>query len=194
MSTSDRQYHHGDLRRALVMAATALLTERGPTALSLREAAKAAGVSHNAPYRHFRNREALLAAIAAEGFARLARHLAAVPPTPGGRLAALGGAYIDFARANPALYRLMFGAEVAIGEHEELRLAAEGALDQLRGALPAASTLRQDTIGAWALVHGLAHLLLDARLSEDLLSDPAARDLLIERTLGIFSHGLAARA
>ncbi len=76
-------YHHGDLRRALVAAARALLEESGPEALSLRDVARRVGVSHNAPYRHFPTKQALLAAVAAEEFAALSARMAAVPAAPG---------------------------------------------------------------------------------------------------------------
>lgn len=129
-------YHHGDLRRALLGAAEAVLERGGHTALSLREVARGAGVSHNAPYRHFADREALLATLAAEGFTRLAGALtdAAAAAAQGGRLRAAGRAYLRFARAHQALYLLMFGPDVRTSAHPTLAAAADAAMAALRAA------------------------------------------------------------
>src|SRR5205809_439421 len=110
-------YHHGDLRRTLIDASLALVEEEGIGALSLREVARKAGVTHNAPYHHFPDRGALLAAIAEEGFGRLAQETAAaraaVPDDPLARLTACGQAYVRFAIASPAHFRVMFRPELA---------------------------------------------------------------------------------
>src|SRR5688500_16217910 len=118
----DRPYHHGDLRRALLDAARAILHESGPGALTLRGAARAAGVSQTAPYRHFADRAALVAGVAEDGFRRLLgqmRAAVAAPPAPGeterAGLQRLALAYLRFAREQPAEYRLMFGDELAAG-------------------------------------------------------------------------------
>src|SRR5215510_3558714 len=95
-------YHHGDLRAALLEAAGRIVDKEGAAALSVREAARRARVSHNAPYRHFPDRQSLLAAIAAEGFARLGDAL----KNSHGK--AMGEAYVHFALENPAVFRLMF--------------------------------------------------------------------------------------
>src|SRR5216117_2127251 len=112
-------YHHGNLRTALLRAAGERLEKQGITALSLREAARRAGVSHNAPYRHFADREALLAALAAEGFAMLAERLRGQP----GR--EMGEAYVRFALEQPQRFRLMFGGLLPIARYPELRSAAQ---------------------------------------------------------------------
>src|ERR1700674_5400381 len=104
-------YHHGDLPAALLRAAGKTLEKHGPAGLSLRAAARRAGVSHNAPYRHFPGREALLAALAAEGFAMLAERLRGQP----GR--AMGEAYVRFALEHPQRFRLMFGGVLPIAKH-----------------------------------------------------------------------------
>mgnify|MGYP002622545310 CR=1 FL=1 len=200
-------YHHGDLRRALLDAAEALLARHGPAGVSLREAARAVGVSHNAPYRHFPDRAALLAALATEGFARLraALEAAAAAAPEGRRVAATGRAYLDFARTHRGLYLLMFGPEVRIGAHPALAAAAAAALDVVRDAAradgaitaaetpsPPAATARHLVIGAWALVHGLAHLIADDRLAEDLAADGYAA--LIEDVLAAYGAGMRAAA
>lgn len=158
-NTRKRSYHHGDLRQALVQAAGELLEKHGLAALSLREAARRAGVSHNAPYRHFPDREALLAAVAAQGYARLGETL---------RDAArrgerdMGEAYVRFALARPHLYRLMFGGMLQIADHPELRQHALRAYEGLTDAFSAVGGERRAEVAAaaWSLVHGLASLLL----------------------------------
>jgi len=171
-------YHHGDLRRALLDAAGELLAGHGAGGVSLREAARRAGVSHNAPYRHFPTREALLAALAEDGFARLAARLEAARPSTGEpRLAAAGRAYLAFAQAEPALFLLMFGPTLRKAAHPGLAAAARRAMDALRAAMPAPSA-RHQTIGAWALVHGLAHLIVDGQLAEDIPTDTLVADAL----------------
>src|SRR4051794_27635084 len=127
-SQAMKPYHHGDLQRALVDAAVALLAEGGAAAVTLREVARRAGVTHAAPYRHFADKAALLAAVAEEGFRALhdavARAGAEAPDDPLARLAASGQAYLRFAMSHPAHYRVMFGPDVAAREHPELEGAA----------------------------------------------------------------------
>jgi AcrR family transcriptional regulator len=168
MSTSS--YHHGDLRPALLRAAQALLEKAGPDALSLREVARQAGVSHSAPYRHFSGREALLAALAADGFRRLGEALA------GGSGRQMGEAYVRFALDHPQLFRLMFGGRLRFARHAALAQAAAQPYEALLGALrsqPAIADPEKAAAAAWALVHGLAHLLLDGHFTRQ-AGDPGA--------------------
>ncbi len=167
MSTSIRRrpqkapYHHGDLRAKVTQAATEILEEQGVTALSLREVARRAGVSHNAPYRHFADRDALLAALAGEGFARLSEALEAAGAR-GPR--ARGEAYVRFALNQPARFRLMFGGLLRLDVHPGLRAAAARTYDGLvRAFAPLAGPQGAPfaAAAAWSLVHGLAQLLLD---------------------------------
>src|SRR5437016_7879863 len=111
-------YHHGNLRTALLRAAGERLEKQGITALSLREAARRVGVSHNAPYRHFADRETLLAALAAQGFDELAAAVASGPP------ARMGEAYVSFALEHPQRFRLMFEGSLSLSRHPRLREAA----------------------------------------------------------------------
>jgi AcrR family transcriptional regulator len=165
MSTSTRPrsrkaaYHHGDLRASLIAAATELLDREGISGVSLREAARRAGVSHAAPYRHFADRDALLAAVAARGFARLGEVMREAGPR--GSLA-LGEAYVRFALERPNLYRLMFGGVLRIAGHDELREHALRTYEGLVRAFSAAGGGRREDMAAaaWSLVHGLAGLLL----------------------------------
>jgi AcrR family transcriptional regulator len=147
-------YHHGDLRAALVRAAEEILEEQGLAALSIREAARRAGVSHNAPYRHFPDRDSLLAELAAEGFRRLGAELAA----HSGR--EMGEAYVRFALAQPERFRLMFNVKREAAQETYAKLVSafreEGALADPEKAAAA----------AWSLVHGLAQLLLDGHFPD----------------------------
>lgn len=168
MSTSDT-YHHGNLRTALLDAAGEILEQQGLEALSLREAARRAGVSHNAPYRHFANREALLAALAAEGFAEL-----------GGALGRAGGpeagaSYVSFALHHPQRFRLMFGGVVSTDAHPELREQAARAFDGLQRSFSGTGPPERAAhaaAAAWSLVHGLAELLLNGHLRRAAGEDP----------------------
>ncbi|KFL27824.1 hypothetical protein JP74_05430 [Devosia sp. 17-2-E-8] len=194
MSTSEPGgYHHGDLRRALVEAGLSLLTEGGADSLGLREVARAVGVSASAPYRHFENRQALLAAVAREGFLRFAAALDAagrdVPDAQ--RLEAMGAAYVGFARENPQLFRLMFSPEVSKDANSELMSAASTAYRSLAALAGAENpeAEREATVATWALVHGLSVLLLDDQVR---LEGEADRDRLVARILSRFVAGLRA--
>lgn len=156
------RYHHGALRPALVALADEMLERDGVAALSLRSLARAAGVSQTAPYRHFADREALLAAVAVKGFERLkARLMAAARAAraePDEAAVAIGGAYISFATDHPAHFRLMFGREIAGRKrHEELLAAAE----DISAALGDLLDNHALGLGMWATMHGLAWLLIE---------------------------------
>jgi len=168
VSTSDRTYHHGDLLTALLSAAETLLDEGGDGALSLREVARRAGVSPAAAYRHVPDKEALLAKLAARGFAAFGVALGqAAAAAPGVPLDAMGLAYVEFALARPARFRLMFGAITARSKDEALGAARREAFAVLSGVAGS----RAASLRAWGLVHGLAMLLLDGALAAE---DPMA--------------------
>lgn len=168
MATSTRPYHHGDLPAALVRAAMELLEESGETDLSLRAAARRAGVSPGAPYRHFADRNALLSAVAAVGYRELATELAAADPAPTTTegLAAIAVAYVRFALARPGLFRVMFAEQCDTANPE--RVAAVAAIhDYLNSIVQQAfSPGDQEAMATavWGLVHGLAFLHLDGKL------------------------------
>jgi AcrR family transcriptional regulator len=154
-----------DLRRQVLDASAALVASDGVDALSLREVARRAGVSHQAPYHHFGDREGILAALVEEGFARLGDGLAGAPG-----LAEAGEAYVRFALAHPGHFRVMFRPDlVALERHPGAAVQAKRALDALAALvdrLVAVGTIapeeRQDVLtAAWSLVHGLSVLLLD---------------------------------
>ncbi len=183
-------YHHGDLRRALLGAARKRLERDGVAELSLRAVAAEAGVSHAAPYHHFPDREALLAALAAEGFAGLATALSAAESQPRrtarARLVEQGVAYVAFARENPALFRVMFGPVLGRkAEYPELLAAAGAALGVLQRAVTRVVGERKaaaGTLASWSLIHGLATLLVDGALAG--LPLPARDDAELARLLG----------
>lgn len=171
------RYHHGDLRAALVAAGHALLQEKGLAGLSLRACAARAGVSHAAPKNHFPRLENLLTALCADGFRRHAAVMrAAMAQTASERTAqaeAAGAAYVAFAAANPALFRLMFSAERVDWADPELSAAGDASFAVLReisdlgdgdgAADPARRGARE--AARWAQVHGLAHLAIDGKLA-----------------------------
>ena len=178
MSTSSRPYHHGDLRAALLTAAETLLDEGGDGALSLREAARRAGVSPPAAYRHFPDKDAMLASLAARGFAEFGAALgAAAAGRPEAPLDAMGAAYVDFALARPARFRLMFGPLIARAKGRDLAL--DMAREAAFAALSAQAGSRPASLRAWGLVHGLAMLLLDGALPAE---DPKG---LVREVLGL---------
>lgn len=183
------RYHHGNLPQVLIETALALIEAEGVSALSLRDLARRVAVSPTAVYRHFSDKDALLAAIAAEGYmalnAAFAASLAAAANDPGARLHALGTAYVGFALGHPGLYRLMFGAGRSTKDPEPmLRECSEQAYATLVAAVaahlgPAAplSAIAEATMAAWSLVHGYAMLRLEgpvAHLSAGALPDAAS--------------------
>jgi AcrR family transcriptional regulator len=168
MPLSSAPYHHGDLRAACLRAAQELLEEDGAAELSVRAVARRAGVSPGAPYRHYADREALVSAVAAEGYRELAGYLGAAHPSPStpDDLAAVAVAYVRFALEHPALFRMMF-SEPCDSDSSE-RVAATTAIAEYVGALvrrafPSADPDALST-AVWALVHGLAFLHLDGKL------------------------------
>lgn len=138
-------------RTAVLAAAARLIEKEGVARLSIREAARRAGVSHNAPYRHFRDRDALLQGLAAEGFQLLERAL------EGRSGRALGEAYVRFALAHPQRFRLMFARGDAAAMYERFARAFAGIGAEASVAAAA----------AWALVHGLAALAIDGHLEKN---------------------------
>ena len=191
ISTATARYHHGDLRAALLRAALDILAEHGVPGLTLREVARRAGVSPMAPYRHFDSKDALLAAVAEEGFRRLAQRLGDTPHAdPMDDLVAQGMAYVRFACDEPALYRLMFGPFLRRFEDHpglmEAALTAKAALTRaIAAATPAASEqVRADVaLACWSLEHGLASLLVDGRLSTGKTMAPEALAARLSRVL-----------
>ncbi len=187
------RYHHGDLRHALVNAALEALAQKGPTGLGLRELARQVGVSAAAPYRHFADRNALLEAVAIDGFERFTASMQEARDAvfENEQLAAMAYAYVRFAIQQPQLFRLMFSAELDHQRNPALAKAGEAAYASL-----AVAAAREDPTAAaevavtcWAFVHGLAMLLLDGQI---LGSTPANSDALIRKLTERFIFGLRA--
>ena len=184
-------YHHGDLRRALLQGATELLAEGGPAHLTMRGAAQRAGVSPAAPYRHFTDKRAMLAAVAEEGFLALERAcMAAVADGGHDPIEShwrRGVAYVRFAIDNPAHYRVMFGPEIPDKRaYENLYCAATAAYEALRSSLRecvsagffGADEIELRAMRAWAVVHGLASLFIDGQFNVD---DAIGREAFLGR-------------
>jgi AcrR family transcriptional regulator len=196
-----RPYHHGNLRRALLDEALATIRTEGVNGLTLREIGARLGVSRTALYRHFADKQALLTAVATEGFRTLRQQLVTVWEE-GGRggaaFQAMGVAYIRFAIANPSHYRVMFGSFVDPEDCEpELTVEAGGAFQALVDAL---ATLQHDSIVlgddtvlmaryVWSVVHGVAMLGIDGQLRE-----PGGNEALMRYALERLQTGIKAVA
>jgi len=168
-------YHHGDLKRALTSAALALVAEKGPKGFTLTEAARRAGVSTAAPYRHFADKAELLAAVAEQGFRELHADLAAAADhatDPKDRVVELGRAYVRWAVAHPDHYQVMFGAESLKADQPSLAEAAEQAFGDLLDAMTICQQAgivqgddpREVAAPLWSLVHGIASLAIGGHL------------------------------
>lgn len=182
------RYHHGDARQALIAAAASCLESAGAAGLSLRQVAQAAGVSRQAPYNHFADKESLLAELVREGFAALGAGTAEAAATPGPRQERLRLAadfYVGFAQSRPALFRLMFSHElVNVDRHPAARAAATEAFAQLVelvASLAPAAQVADMTLVVWSLVHGYATLCLEAGLESP--AQRAGRAALFARVL-----------
>jgi AcrR family transcriptional regulator len=198
-------YHHGNLREALVGAARALIAERGPAGFTFAELARSAGVSPAAPYRHFRDRNALIAEVAHRGFdlftADLARAWNEGRPDPWRALEACGRAYLDFARREPAYYAAMFETGFALEEDRELAAAGNRAfaiLSRASEALcerippPDRPPSRMVALHIWAMSHGIASLFVRAGDGAKRRLPMAPEDLL-EAGVLIYLSALGAR-
>jgi AcrR family transcriptional regulator len=194
-----RPYHHRDLRQALIRSALEILAQSGVASLSLRAAARRARVSAMAPYRHFADKEALLAAVAEYGFRELATRLtAAAEPAadPRAGLAALGVAYVLFACEQPSLFKLMFGPTIEKKSvHPGLYDGGNACFDALARAVAAAKFFEDDAkardvaLACWSLVHGLSALIVDGRLAEH---ETGSAEVLATRVTALMSDSLAA--
>ncbi len=193
-----RQYHHGNLREALVEATCKLIEEKGPLGFTVAEAARAAGVSPAAPYRHFKGREELLEAVALRGFElfadRLERATADGDKAPLKAFSAAGGAYLDFARKYPGYYMAMFESGVSVAGDPDLKRAADRAMGVLRlaaerlgehlppGRRPPAGMVANHI---WALSHGVVELFARGRPRA-----PYSAEEMLESGTAIYLRGL----
>jgi AcrR family transcriptional regulator len=175
-----KTYHHNDLKNALISAGLAILAEDGISELNLRAVARRAEVSHTAPYRHFADKEALIVAIAEDGFRRLGEKLeAARIRTPGGataQLEAVGYAYITFALEESDSFRLMFSHVIQHRtQYLELCALAKACFQILQSLIEAGQASGEFARGnsvelaksVWSMIHGLASLLIEEQFAED---------------------------
>jgi AcrR family transcriptional regulator len=196
-----RSYHHGNLREALIRAALELIAAKGPAGFTFAEAARSAGVSPAAPYRHFRDRDALMADVAARGFelfeAALSRAWKDGKPDPMTAFEQVGRAYLAFARAEPAYYSAMFEAGLPMDLDPALREAGDRAFAVLRkasetlcGLLPPGSRppALMMALHVWALSHGIASLFGRGDAARRKL--PMAPEELLEAGVLIYLAGL----
>ena len=197
VTAGERPYHHGDLQRAIVNAALEVLSETQSTEFSLRELARRAGVTHNAPYKHFADKRELLAAVSAVGFDLLAKRLTGAmqgQTSPRARLFAIARDYVRHGVENPALYRLMFGGyltgpdderpaiEIAAAEKTKGLLADAIAQGALGRPLPKTPRNERKIAAAilifWSLMHGLTLLLVDRLVGPSRKTDELSESVL----------------
>jgi AcrR family transcriptional regulator len=196
-----RGYHHGNLKEALLRAALELIAQKGPAGFTFAEAARWAGVSPAAPYRHFRDRDELLASIALRGFnqfeAALTRAWDAGRPDVFTAFDRLGKAYLEFARAEPAYYSAMFEAGIPLATNPELREAGDRAFAVLRDVaekLCAQAPARSRppalmvALHIWAMSHGIASLFGRGDAARRTL--PMSPEELLEAEVLIYLRGL----
>ena len=200
-----RGYHHGNLREALIRAAIELIGDKGPAGFTFADAARHAGVSPAAPYRHYRDREELLIEVARRGFEQFADALARAwddgEPEPFAAYERLGRAYLNFAREQPAYYSAMFEAGVPLDADASLRAAADAAFGVLRSAserlclqLPREGRppALMMALHVWSLAHGIATLFARADAGRRTL--PMSAEELLESGMLVYLRGLGLRA
>jgi len=196
-----RGYHHGNLKEALIQAALDLIAQKGPGGFTFAEAARSAGVSPAAPYRHFRDRDELLIDVARRGFDQFTQALTRAwddgRPEPMAAFERVGRAYLDFARSEPAYYSAMFEAGIPHDASPELREAGEAAFAVLRAAAekliarlppgrrPPALMM---ALHIWSLSHGIASLFGRADAGRRTL--PMSPEELLEAGVLVYLRGL----
>jgi len=198
---ASRGYHHGNLKEALVRAALELIAEKGPAGFTFADAARWAGVSPAAPYRHYRDRDALLADVARRGFDEFASALAKAwdegKPDVMTAFDRVGKTYLAFAKREPAYYSAMFEAGIALDTDRELREASETAFAVLRAAAEKLVALMPEqgrppalmvALHVWSMTHGIASLF--GRGDAARRSLPMSPEDLLEAAVLIYLRGL----
>jgi len=196
-----RGYHHGNLKEALIEAALALIRASGPAGFTFAEAARQAGVSPAAPYRHFRDRDALMAEVSRRGYELFEKVLAeawgGARPDPTTALIAVGRAFLAFARKEPAYYAAMFESGVPVASEPELHAAAERAFAVLRQAVEAVVAtmpakvrppVTMMALHLWSQAHGVASLFGRADTARRPI--PMSPEELLEAATLIYLKGL----
>ncbi len=188
-----------DLREKVLEASLALIEEGGLDRLSLREVARKAGVSHQAPYHYFSDREGILAALAGDGFAKLEQALveagAAAGSEPAKAVEAMGRAYVEFALRNPGYFQAMFRADaVPLDRHPEARKREDEAFGTLVQAIDRALAHQPDearratSIACWAMVHGLATLILEGSFTRKLGVAKSRQEEMANEVIATFAR------
>ncbi len=201
---SSKPYHHGDLHREILCAARDLLEENNIASLSLRAVAKKVGVSHTAPYRHFKDKESLLAGIAGEGFKEMTTQLVKAvdlhPDDPRAQLQEAGQRYAKLVAENPQCVQLMFGGILPCDDtYPELRESGDSAFTALKMIIEEGQNLgvfkKGDTelmaLTAWSGIHGLSLLLISGSI-DNAVSSPIAAQTLTAAVTTMMLEGLAA--
>ncbi len=196
-----RGYHHGNLREALIKAALDLISQKGPAGFTFAEAARVAGVSPAAPYRHFRDRDALIADVARQGFQAFARALesawGAGQPNPRAAFERVGRAYLHFARTEPAYFAAMFESGLSGADYPEMAAEGDRAFSILRTSCEAlVETMPKEkrppalmmALHIWSLSHGIASLF--ARGDRARRPIPMTPEELLEAATLIYLDGL----
>jgi AcrR family transcriptional regulator len=188
---STKKYHHGDLKNALIKAGVDILAKEGVAGLSLRKVAQEAGVSHAAPYAHFADKQALIAAISTEGFRILFEQLSEVrekyQADPGRQLVEAAWVYVQFAQNDPAHFRVTFSS--AVEREKEYPALVEmtgksfGEVVKIVEACQVSNVLRNGpvdvmAVSVWSIVHGFASLLIEGQISHTVLNRLTVRELL----------------
>jgi len=188
-----------DLRQKVLKASLALIEEGGLDRLSMREVARKAGVSHQAPYHYFNDREAILAELAGEGFSRLGQVLSRAADQAGSEPAKavedMGRAYVEFALRNPAYFQAMFRADaVPLDRYPEARKREEETFGRLVESIGQAFANQPDevrqsiAVASWAMVHGLATLILEGSLARKLKIPKARQRQVANEVIGTFTR------
>jgi AcrR family transcriptional regulator len=196
-----RGYHHGNLREALMQAALGLIADKGPSGFTFAEAARSAGVSPAAPYRHFRDRDALMAEVATRGFEKFESELERAwdegRPDPLQAFIHLGRAYLAFARSEPAYYAAMFESALPRASYPALDEAGQRAFDVLRAASESICALLPKerrppelmmSLHIWSMAHGIASLF--ARGDQGRRPIPMSAEDLLEAEVLLYLRGI----
>ncbi len=202
----NKTYHHGDLRNALILEAIVMLHEKGIGGLSLRELARRLGVGHNAPYRHFKNKQQLLEAVAATGFRRLKAHNLRLElelaDDPESQLFESGVAILNMAMEQPELFRLMFGGYLSLANcGDELKEEAHASIESLvkivslgqQQDIFARGDVMRQTLAAMSMVQGLAMMASSGMLRENVTGDDQQFKRLALQVYDILLMGLKKR-
>ena len=199
---AERGYHHGNLKEALLQAALGLIAEKGPAGFTFADAARSAGVSPAAPYRHFRDRDELLASIAERGFSQFEQALMQAwddgRPDTVTAFMRVGKAYLAFVRAEPAFYSAMFESGVAVDQNPSLAVASERAFAVIRAAAERLAAMTPPGVSRppammmalhiWSMAHGVASLFGRGDAARRKL--PMAAEDLLEAGVLIYLRGL----